>query len=36
MPPAFLGYFRIGGALTLEWLDRARARLESFSRQLPE
>lgn len=35
MPPDFLTYFRIGGSLTLEWLDRVTARLKSFSKQLP-
>jgi NAD(P)-dependent dehydrogenase (short-subunit alcohol dehydrogenase family) len=35
MPPDFLTYFRIGGTLTLEWLDRVTARLKSFSKQLP-
>lgn len=35
MPPDFLAYFRIGGTLTLEWLDRVTARLKSFGKQLP-
>ena len=35
MPPDFLAYFRIGGRLTLEWLDRVTARLKSFGKQLP-
>jgi NAD(P)-dependent dehydrogenase (short-subunit alcohol dehydrogenase family) len=35
MPPDFLTYFRIGGGLTLEWLERVTARLKSFSKQLP-
>jgi NAD(P)-dependent dehydrogenase (short-subunit alcohol dehydrogenase family) len=36
MPPDFLTYFRIGGKLTLEWLDKVTARLKSFSKQLPK
>jgi NAD(P)-dependent dehydrogenase (short-subunit alcohol dehydrogenase family) len=36
MPPDFLAYFRIGGRLTLEWLDRVTTRLKSFGRQLPK
>jgi NAD(P)-dependent dehydrogenase (short-subunit alcohol dehydrogenase family) len=36
MPPDFLAYFRIGGRLTLEWLDRVTARLKSFGKQLPK
>jgi NAD(P)-dependent dehydrogenase (short-subunit alcohol dehydrogenase family) len=35
MPPDFLTYFRIGGRLTVEWLDRVTTRLKSFSKQLP-
>jgi NAD(P)-dependent dehydrogenase (short-subunit alcohol dehydrogenase family) len=35
MPPDFLAYFRIGGTLTLEWLDRVTARAKSFGKQLP-
>lgn len=35
MPPDFLTYFRVGGTLTLEWLERATSRLKSFERQLP-
>ena len=35
MPPDFLAYFRIGGKLTLEWLDRVTARSKSFGKQLP-
>jgi hypothetical protein len=35
MPPDFLEYFRIGGGLTLEWLDRVTARTRSFGKQLP-
>jgi NAD(P)-dependent dehydrogenase (short-subunit alcohol dehydrogenase family) len=35
MPPDFLEYFRIGGGLTLEWLDRVTARTKSFGKQLP-
>jgi NAD(P)-dependent dehydrogenase (short-subunit alcohol dehydrogenase family) len=35
MPPDFLTYFRIGGKLTLEWLDRVTARSKSFGKQLP-
>jgi NAD(P)-dependent dehydrogenase (short-subunit alcohol dehydrogenase family) len=35
MPPDFLAYFRISGALTLEWLDRVTARSKSFMKQLP-
>jgi len=35
MPPDFLAYFRIGGRLTLEWLDRVTARSKSFGKQLP-
>jgi hypothetical protein len=35
MPPDFLTYFRIGGRLTLEWLDRVTARTKSFGKQLP-
>ena len=36
MPPDFLAYFRIGGRLTLEWLDRVTARAKSFGKQLPK
>jgi NAD(P)-dependent dehydrogenase (short-subunit alcohol dehydrogenase family) len=36
MPPEFLTYFRIGGRLTLEWLDRVTARSKSFGKQLPK
>jgi NAD(P)-dependent dehydrogenase (short-subunit alcohol dehydrogenase family) len=36
MPPDFLTYFRIGGKLTLEWLDRVTARARSFGEQLPK
>ncbi len=36
MPPDFLAYFRIGGRLTLEWLDRVTARSKSFGKQLPK
>jgi NAD(P)-dependent dehydrogenase (short-subunit alcohol dehydrogenase family) len=36
MPPDFLTYFRIGGKLTLEWLDRVTARSKSFGKQLPK
>jgi NAD(P)-dependent dehydrogenase (short-subunit alcohol dehydrogenase family) len=36
MPPDFLAYFRIGGRLTVEWLDRVTARLKSFGKQLPK
>jgi hypothetical protein len=36
MPPDFLTYFRIGGRLTLEWLDRVTTRLKSFGKQLPK
>jgi NAD(P)-dependent dehydrogenase (short-subunit alcohol dehydrogenase family) len=36
MPPDFLTYFRIGGRLTLEWLDRITARSKSFLKQLPQ
>jgi len=36
MPPDFLAYFRIGGSLTSEWLDRVTARLKSFGKQLPK
>jgi NAD(P)-dependent dehydrogenase (short-subunit alcohol dehydrogenase family) len=36
MPPDFLTYFRIGGRLTLEWLDRVTARSKSFGKQLPK
>ena len=36
MPPDFLAYFRIGGSLTLEWLDRVTARSKSFLKQLPK
>ena len=36
MPPDFLAYFRIGGRLTLEWLDKVTTRLKSFSKQLPQ
>ena len=35
LPPDFVTYFRIGGRLTSEWLDRVTARLKSFSKQLP-
>jgi len=35
MPPDFLEYFRVGGGLTLEWLERVTARLKSFGKQLP-
>lgn len=35
MPPEFLTYFRTGGTLTLEWLERATSRLKSFGKQLP-
>ena len=35
MPPDFLAYFRIGGRLTLEWLDRVTTRTRSFGKQLP-
>jgi hypothetical protein len=35
MPPDFLTYFRIGGRLTLEWLERVTARAKSFGKQLP-
>jgi NAD(P)-dependent dehydrogenase (short-subunit alcohol dehydrogenase family) len=35
MPPDFLTYFRIGGRLTSEWLNKVTARLKSFSKQLP-
>jgi NAD(P)-dependent dehydrogenase (short-subunit alcohol dehydrogenase family) len=36
MPPDFLEYFRIGGRLTFEWLDRVTARAKSFGKQLPK
>ena len=36
MPPDFLAYFRIGGSMTLEWLDRVTTRLKSFGKQLPK
>ena len=36
MPPEFLAYFRVGGRLTLEWLDRVTARTKSFGKQLPK
>jgi NAD(P)-dependent dehydrogenase (short-subunit alcohol dehydrogenase family) len=36
MPPDFLAYFRIGGRLTLEWLERVTARAKSFGKQLPK
>ena len=36
MPPDFLTYFRIGGKLQLEWLDRVTTRLKSFGKQLPK
>jgi NAD(P)-dependent dehydrogenase (short-subunit alcohol dehydrogenase family) len=36
MPPDFLAYFRIGGRLTLEWLDRVTTRLKTFGKQLPK
>ena len=36
MPPDFLAYFRIGGSLTVEWLDRVTARSKSFLKQLPK
>jgi NAD(P)-dependent dehydrogenase (short-subunit alcohol dehydrogenase family) len=36
MPPDFLAYFRIGGKLTLEWLDKVTARLKAFGKQLPK
>jgi NAD(P)-dependent dehydrogenase (short-subunit alcohol dehydrogenase family) len=36
MPPDFLTYFRIGGRLTLAWLDRVTARAKSFGKQLPK
>jgi NAD(P)-dependent dehydrogenase (short-subunit alcohol dehydrogenase family) len=36
MPPDFLTYFRIGGRLTLEWLDRVTVRSKSFGKQLPK
>ena len=36
LPPDFVTYFRIGGRLTSEWLDRVTARLKSFSKQLPK
>jgi NAD(P)-dependent dehydrogenase (short-subunit alcohol dehydrogenase family) len=35
MPPDFLAYFRIGGKLTLEWLDKVTKRAKSFGKQLP-
>jgi hypothetical protein len=35
MPADFLEYFRIGGTLTLEWLDRVTTRAKSFGKQLP-
>jgi NAD(P)-dependent dehydrogenase (short-subunit alcohol dehydrogenase family) len=35
MPADFLTYFRIGGTLTLDWLERAAARAKSFGKQLP-
>lgn len=35
MPPDFLAYFRIGGSMTLDWLDRVTTRLKSFGKQLP-
>jgi NAD(P)-dependent dehydrogenase (short-subunit alcohol dehydrogenase family) len=35
MPADVLTYFRIGGRLTLEWLDRATTRLKRFEKQLP-
>jgi NAD(P)-dependent dehydrogenase (short-subunit alcohol dehydrogenase family) len=36
MPPDFLTYFRIGGKLTIEWLERVTARSKSFGKQLPK
>jgi NAD(P)-dependent dehydrogenase (short-subunit alcohol dehydrogenase family) len=35
MPPDFLTYFRIGGQLQVQWLDKVTARLKSFGKQLP-
>jgi hypothetical protein len=35
-PPEFLGYFRTGGRLGLEWLDTVTKRTKSFLKQLPK